>query len=818
MKIKTDILKYKDPSTGEYISIPAITSGEDVSTKQDKTDYSLKTESKSIVGAINEIYDNNSDFVTKTVSDLANYYLKSETYTKTEVDNKLSAIPKFNIQVVSSLPTSGISTTTVYLVASDNQTNNLYTEYIYANNKWEILGSQKVDLTGYALSTDIPTKLSELSEDANHRLVTDDELEVWADHMNSGDTHVTKSEKQAWNNKASKATTLSGYGITDGATKSELSSHTGDTTTHVTSAEKATWNTKSNFSGSYNDLTNKPTIPSKTSQLTNDSGFLTAHQDLSSYAKKATTLSGYGITDGATKNELNTLQEEVTDHKDDTLKHIVYGVCDTLADDINKVVTVSDDFKLTVGAAIIIKFTNANSIASPTLNVNNTGAKPMYRYGTTAMSTATTTSGWVAGAVQMLVYDGNGWIRDYWNNTTYSNASLGSGYATCSTDEATTAKAASLSSYSLTAGGIVSVKFSSAVPANSTLNINSKGAKDIYYRGAKITNGIIKAGDIATFIYSSYYHLISIDRWQNDIDGKADKATTLAGYGITDGTTKTEFNQLQTNINKFGGTVEVTSGKPGKDNTVLAVNPNSNTVNIYSAEEVDAMVSGLQEEKVDKNWGSSNVGKILVVGTDGNLVLTDIPESGTSGDITGVIDESNNILLSGNLAYGTYILKYKNEDGTFTEIGMLEVGAIPKYVNLADSTSADWAIDSRISSSGAVKNDEPNFRVTNYIPVAKGQTIHIKGAEVLSGYNQGYYNSSKGILGSPIGSAALISQGQLVKADYDSDVTLIKNIGQYSTDPNTYHSFAGDIAYMRLTFKPTGADSDIIIMVDENIE
>lgn len=34
------------------------------------------------------------------------------------------------------------------------------------------------------------------------------------------------------------------------------------------------------FSGNYNDLTNKPSIPSKTSDLTNDSGFLTSHQDI----------------------------------------------------------------------------------------------------------------------------------------------------------------------------------------------------------------------------------------------------------------------------------------------------------------------------------------------------------------------------------------------------------------------------------------------------------------------------------------------------------------------------------------------------------
>ena len=43
-------------------------------------------------------------------------------------------------------------------------------------------------------------------------------------------------------------------------------------------------------SGSYNDLSNKPTIPtvpSNVSAFTNDAGYLTAHQDLSAYAKSA---------------------------------------------------------------------------------------------------------------------------------------------------------------------------------------------------------------------------------------------------------------------------------------------------------------------------------------------------------------------------------------------------------------------------------------------------------------------------------------------------------------------------------------------------
>lgn len=44
----------------------------------------------------------------------------------------------------------------------------------------------------------------------------------------------------------------------------------------ITDEERIAWNAKSNFSGSYNDLTNKPTIPTKVSQLTNDSKFLTS--------------------------------------------------------------------------------------------------------------------------------------------------------------------------------------------------------------------------------------------------------------------------------------------------------------------------------------------------------------------------------------------------------------------------------------------------------------------------------------------------------------------------------------------------------------
>ena len=93
---------------------------------------------------------NNSGYITRTVNNLLNYYLKSQTYSAEEIDNKISSIPKFSIEVVEQLPTSNISNTTVYLLKSGEETDNLYTEYIRVNGKWEYLGKQTVDLSGYA--------------------------------------------------------------------------------------------------------------------------------------------------------------------------------------------------------------------------------------------------------------------------------------------------------------------------------------------------------------------------------------------------------------------------------------------------------------------------------------------------------------------------------------------------------------------------------------------------------------------------------------------------------------------------------------------
>lgn len=75
-------------------------------------------------------------------------WVNTNFYTKTQVDNMVSAIPKFKVEVVQTLPAVGDSAT-VYLVPTQNEPQNLYTEYIYVDNAWEQLGTQGTDLTGY---------------------------------------------------------------------------------------------------------------------------------------------------------------------------------------------------------------------------------------------------------------------------------------------------------------------------------------------------------------------------------------------------------------------------------------------------------------------------------------------------------------------------------------------------------------------------------------------------------------------------------------------------------------------------------------------
>lgn len=87
-----------------------------------------------------------------------------------------------------------------------------------------------------------------------------------------------------------------------------------------------------------------------------------------------------------------------------TQMQATYGTCSTAAATAAKAVTCAD-FSLRKGATVTVKFTNKNTAASPTLNVNNSGAKPIYLNGAALPES----SYWGAGETMSFIYDGTNW-------------------------------------------------------------------------------------------------------------------------------------------------------------------------------------------------------------------------------------------------------------------------------------------------------------------------------------------------------------------------------------------------------------------------
>ena len=167
---KVDKVNGKGLSTNDFTTaymnkLSGIASGAEVNVQSDWS-QTTTTDDSYIKNKPTKLSDftNDSNFITNTVSNLTNYYTKSNTYTKTEVDNLIATIVTLNILVVQSLPTSSISTTTIYLVPkATSETNNTYDEYINTDGTtqgWEKIGDTSVDLSNYYTKSQADALLS----------------------------------------------------------------------------------------------------------------------------------------------------------------------------------------------------------------------------------------------------------------------------------------------------------------------------------------------------------------------------------------------------------------------------------------------------------------------------------------------------------------------------------------------------------------------------------------------------------------------------------------------------------------------------------
>lgn len=158
--------------------------------------------------------------------------------------------------VVSALPTTNIDTHTIYLVPKTGAGTDAKDEYMYINNAWELLGSSRVDLTNYLTKTG-----------------------------NASSTTITFTTASTRARPASNETLATIIGKVD--------KYLADLKTVA-------------FTGSYDDLTNKPSIPQGTVKYA--TGTLTTSQTSSSVS-----FSGGSTFVSATARDSSTGEVVITD-------------------------------------------------------------------------------------------------------------------------------------------------------------------------------------------------------------------------------------------------------------------------------------------------------------------------------------------------------------------------------------------------------------------------------------------------------------------------------------------------------------------------
>lgn len=176
---------------------------------------------------------NDSGFITNSVSNLANYYKKSETYTQGEVNSLLSAI---------TIPTKTSDLTNDSNFVSD-------TDYATASTGGVIKVGSGLAITNGVLST-TGGGVADAVEWSNV-LNKPSDVSYWANDAG----YITSA---ALPTKTSDLTNDSGF-LTSYTETDPI--YSASPAAGITSADISSWDAKSDFSGSYNDLTNKPTIP-----------------------------------------------------------------------------------------------------------------------------------------------------------------------------------------------------------------------------------------------------------------------------------------------------------------------------------------------------------------------------------------------------------------------------------------------------------------------------------------------------------------------------------------------------------------------------
>ena len=531
-------------------------------------------------------------------------------------------------------------------------------------------------------------------------------LEKGADsHYKVGGVDVTKMQTDVAG-KADAATTLTGYGITDAYTKTETDTAVGK------KADKATTLTGYGIADAYTKTETDTAIGKKADKATTLTGYGIADAytktetdtAIGKKADKATTLTGYGITDAYTKTAAD---EKITAATADmatktqvtadigtakTALESAYQAADTaLSDRAAALETAATGMSYDAGknTTTFTGGVTATVLTAGEFKVGATG----FGFGNDGALTAKTVNGIEIKKDESKVMVGGIDLTALSNGDVVTDNTKGIGRnqdtATTTIETNTAISSSGITTNAVTASGTVkagefvegSQKLSDKYAAKTALadyttttDMNTKFAdyatttavdtkladyakSDSVYSKAAADTAFAKAGDVDTLkttVGDADGGLVKdVTELQS---GKADKATTLAGYGIADAYTQTEINEK---------IVEAT-----KDLATSAT-----VTDIQSdLDEVTGKTAGLS---YDTASGSSKFSGSVVIGNEGAKTHTQITDDaiifgeGTDKQVT--VDASG--IHVGKKAAGDIAL-YADADGTHIDHTSLVTGSV----------------------------------------------------------------------------------------------------------------------------------------------
>ncbi len=218
-------------------------------------------------------YKSKLDDLTKItkVSQLTN---DSNYITDLKMQEALSKIKTLKKEVVNQLPATGQDDIIYLIKDAKGKTKNIYLEYLWINNDFELIGSTQVDLTGYAKTSEVDSKLSgKVNKESGKALSSNDYTSVEkaklgsinpSDYAKQSDisSAKAKSNKNNINVFTDRSTNYTSLDIILGdlelrteqnrdnkANKTDIKTKLSemiDDSTHrtVTDSEKSTWNNK----------------------------------------------------------------------------------------------------------------------------------------------------------------------------------------------------------------------------------------------------------------------------------------------------------------------------------------------------------------------------------------------------------------------------------------------------------------------------------------------------------------------------------------------------------------------------------------------